>query len=607
MSEADYGAYRPISAPQSQDATRTSEPSPRSEGSPLRSQEAFDAYCLQVQNRLAEYAVQRNHFLRSAYERLTRLLQTARAVEDNTLYNELWQVRVAVRELLESLSQSAPQGAGANWATVQQIQQRPAVSPQAAAPVFTAEISQPRQLAMPVISAPASGLSQIASQPSVFAPRPEDPAARLPRQPMRPLVDIEADAIRMREELKTWIVENPVKRENGELHIPNALRLRAIACRMRRLEEEGGDTEIAEVTELKTDLERIREEGGDEEYTVTLQYDIEPRPTAFQWGELAERHEETARAQEAFEWWVENRERLTVQDVQPLAEAVAAIQQRFNRLLFRINARDPFQQKLFDDLRVWAREAQCYLFSLRPKVPIAELVDKASRLDAAWDQARAPLAAAEGRGQAVEHLVELTEDPCFGENFAEDSEKLAEAVLQTKQAGTPASDPRLRASLLPWSAMLEGDDRFRDTVREIQLDWEGRLRANRLDPAPVDDAESLKEIADLLQEALTVTRNQRVLILGDLKSDAGMARLREVFDCEIIWPPLTTADTLSRFDAAIAGCDMVVLATRFSRKDWHGAENICLQSGKPFVQVPGVFPLKRLATAILATRTAVTA
>ena len=58
----------------------------------------------QEQNRLAEHATQRASFLQSAYDRLTRLLHTARAVEDTGLYNELWQHRVAVRELLEALS-----------------------------------------------------------------------------------------------------------------------------------------------------------------------------------------------------------------------------------------------------------------------------------------------------------------------------------------------------------------------------------------------------------------------------------------------------------------------------------------------------------------------
>ena len=112
-----------------------------------------------------------------------------------------------------------------------------------------------------------------------------------------------------------------------------------------------------------------------------------------------------SRAQEAFEWWVGNNGLLTVNDVQPLAEAVAAVQQRFNRLLFRIGARDPFQQQLFDDLRAWAREAQCYLQSLRPKVPMMELVERAMTLEPAWANVRAALE--ENQGQLAAPQTEF--------------------------------------------------------------------------------------------------------------------------------------------------------------------------------------------------------
>ena len=105
MSEAEYGDYRLLSTGASDPAVSSANfpQGSRTEGnvspSPLRSQEAFDAYCGQIQSRLAETAVRRATFLRSAYERLSRLLQAARAVEDAALYNELLQHRAAVREL----------------------------------------------------------------------------------------------------------------------------------------------------------------------------------------------------------------------------------------------------------------------------------------------------------------------------------------------------------------------------------------------------------------------------------------------------------------------------------------------------------------------------
>ncbi len=595
MSEVEYGTFKPLTGSVQPEAVRAADPGARSEGSPLRSQEAFDAYCQQVQYRLAEYAAQRTHFLRGAFDRLTRLLQTARAVEDNSLYNELWQVRVAVRELLEALAQATSSG-GAAVAPWQPSQQPP--SPRPASLHSASPLHDLRDTSAEGLTGAPSPLAIRTSSP--LTPKIDTEVARMPRQPMRPLVEIEAEAVQLRDLVRTWNDVFPLKRENGELHVPNALRLRGIACRMRRLEEEAADTEVVAVTELSNDIDALREAAGDHEYTVSADRELEHHPTAFQWGELAERHEETARAQEAFEWWVENRERLTVQDVQPLAESVAAIQQRFNRLLFRIGARDPFQQQLFDDLRMWARDAQCYLFSLRPKVPIVELVDKATKLDAAWDQARLPLAAAEGRGHAVEALIQLVNQPDFGSDVEKSAAELADVVIQVKMVNTPATDPRLRAALLPWAALLEGDDRFRDTVREIQLDWESRLRAGRLDAIDVDSAETLKELSDVIEQVRNFTHSKRILVLGDVKSEAGMLKLREVLDPEeLIWPALTTADTLSRLEAAVAGADLVVLPVRFSRKDWHGALNLCEQSGKPCVQVAGVFPIAGLLQEIL--------
>jgi hypothetical protein len=243
-----------------------------------------------------------------------------------------------------------------------------------------------------------------------------------------------------------------------------------MASRQMRLEEEAGDTEVAEVTALAKDIDALREAASDREYTVALDHQLDPHPTAYQWGELAERYEEMAHAQEAFEWWNRHHAELTVAEVQPLAEAVAAVQQKFNRLLFRVGARDPFQQQLFDDLRLWAREAQCYLHSLRPKVPIAELAERAATLEGAWRQARVPVAAWEQRQQVVEDLLNMVSEPGFGAQPEQDEARLREAVLKCREMHIPASERRLRDALLPWAAFLEGDERFRDALREIHPD-----------------------------------------------------------------------------------------------------------------------------------------
>lgn len=349
---------------------------------PFRSIEALDAYCAQVQTRLIEHAVQRRHLLQEAYDRLTHLLRAAQAVGDIELYHELWQHCLTVRELLNALRLTEAGSEG----------------PLSVTPPDSPLFAEPKHNDLPPPNAVVSATMRVAlpDYPPVPSPTPLNSAPgnlppatpRLPRRAVRPLQDIEADAIQLRMELSTWDIRTSLRHENGILDVPRCLQLRSIACRHRRLEAEAGDTEVAEVTELGNDIATLLQAGDDNNYSIAFDYELEPRPTAFQWGELAERYEEMAKAQAAFLWWTRNDGQLAITTVQPVAEAVAAIQQRFNRLLFRLGTRDPFQQQLFDDLRAWARDAQCYLHSLRPKVPIAELVDRAASLEKVWSIAK---------------------------------------------------------------------------------------------------------------------------------------------------------------------------------------------------------------------------
>lgn len=596
-------------------------PEQGSSPSPLRSAEAFDNYCSQVQSRLAEHAAQRTHFLQAAFERLTRLLHTARDVEDSTLYNELWQHRVAVRELLEALSQFGASAVAAPAAPVSAppaainpglaesgpASEKSASGPTAPTPPISispkitneSAPSAPPGPAYPTLPLPAKplplqsgsanghNLRDLETEEERSAPpAPYESAPRPLRHPVRPLIDIETDAVNLRDQLRAWIVGVSLRTENGNLNVPNCLRLRAFACRQRRLEEEAGDTEVAEVTELSKDIVDILDRAGDEEYTVALDYDVEPLPTAFQWGELAERYEETAKAEEAFEWWIANRAILSVADVQNLAESVAAIQQRFNRLLFRIGARDPFQQQLFDDLRYWAKEAQCYLYSLRPKVPIAELIEKALTIDEAWEQAREPVRAMDERQQSVDAVVDLVAAPGFGANEADDEARLQAALLHCKELRIPASDRRLRDALLPWAAFLENNENFRELLREINLEWERRQDIGRAEAIEEEPSGALDELKAELEAVREVTRGKRCLLLGGTCREENRRKIEEALQLsELVWPSTKPSDPLAKFDTELRHSDIVALLTRFSRKEWKNAQDICARDGKKFVHL----------------------
>lgn len=549
--------------------------------SPFRTAESFDAYCSQVQGRLAEYAEKRVHFLQAAYDRLTRLLQAARDVEDTALYNELLMHRVAVRELLESLQNSA----------------RPAPSQTSVAIPHThvpmsAPTPPPGRPTPPPPRAPrAVEENTAASAPSSDSETSasERPAAvvvpRVSRRPSRPLVDIENDATRLRAEVKEWDNNYPLI-VRKELNLPNCLRLRAMACRQRKLEEEAGEFEVPQVTELMEDIIDLMDAANDMAYTAALDDELDPRPHAGQWAEMAERYEEMARAQEAFDWWQRHKAYLKVPDIQGLAEAVAAMQQRFNRLLFRIGATDPFQQAMFDDLRTWAREDQCYLYSLRPKVPMQELIERASTLEAAWDRARVPVIEEERRQQAVENVITLVSEPDFGSEPERDERRLHNALAECKNMRIPASDRRLRDALLPWGAFLEDDERFKELLREINLEWERRQEAGR----PEDIEEEAESEIDAIQAELAavreVTRGKRMLILGGTCREENRRKLESTLELrELVWPSTKPSDPLARFDTDIRHSDIVALLTRFSRKEWKNAQDICAREGKKFVHL----------------------
>ncbi|MCW3096137.1 MAG: hypothetical protein JWL77_1755 [Chthonomonadaceae bacterium] len=550
--------------------------------SPFRTAESFDAYCSQVQGRLAEYAEKRVHFLQAAYDRLTRLLQAARDVEDTALYNELLMHRVAVRELLESLQSPVQSSVSASSMTSASMPMSTPVSPPPGRP------TPPPPRAPRVVEENAPTTTSPTTEAVVASPS-ERPAAivvpRVSRRPSRPLVDIEADAIRLRAEVRDWNNLYPLT-VRKELNLPNCLRLRAMACRQRKLEEEAGEIEVPQVTELMEDIIDLMDAANDMAYTAALDDELDPRPHAGQWAEMAERYEEMARAQEAFDWWQRHKSFLKVPDIQGLAEAVAAMQQRFNRLLFRIGATDPFQQAMFDDLRTWAREDQCYLYSLRPKVPMQELIERAATLEASWDRARQPVIEEERRQQVVENVITLVSEPEFGSEPERDERRLHAALAECKNMRIPASDRRLRDALLPWGAFLEDDERFKELLREINLEWERRQEAGRPEEIEDETDSDIDAVQKELAAVREVTRGKRLLILGGTCREENRRKLEAALELrELVWPSTKPSDPLARFDTDIRHSDIVALLTRFSRKEWKNAQDICAREGKKFVHL----------------------
>jgi hypothetical protein len=543
----------------------------------LQNPEAFESYCQTIEHRLEAQAGQRVRFLQAAEDRLNNLQKTALAVQDQALYNELSQCRHSIQQMLETLQAggAAHSMTGHIAAEARYVVPVPSMPPPA----------KPRPLE--AVSAPLPpSFAREFTNAEAFPQRSFVPTeTRLPRRPMRSLEEIEADAVRLRAMLSTWEETYPMRRENGELHIPHALQLRSVACRQRKLEEEAGDVEVAEVTDLGNDLRAIFARADDNEPTVGLETALDPAPTIYQWGELADRYNEMGRAFEAFLWWKENGNDLALADVQPLAEAISAIQGRFNRLLYRVNSRDQFQQTLYEDLRSWAKDAQCYLYSLRPKVPVEELTERSATLEEAWDRAREPVHLADQKKKTLEHLGHLVTSHGFGEEPQRDAERLRIALHRCKELRIAATDRRLKEVLLPWAALLETEDQFRDILREVTAEWVRRLEMMQLEDTPQERI-PLTGLEKELRSVRAAMRGSCVLIVGGITSEEMRERFEKTFEPSVlVWQNEQPTNTLEDFEAEIRRADVVILVTRYSRKEWLEARSLCLVDKKPCYQV----------------------
>ncbi|MCX6382863.1 MAG: hypothetical protein NT023_25845 [Armatimonadetes bacterium] len=548
----------------------------------LQSPEAFRSYADEIQTRLQSNASQRKRFLEGVISRLNDLLGTALAVNDTALYNELWQCRQMAQQMITNLQESLPREvAPRSEVPVPLIAQPPKLIPLDAVTNMLPYTPTPPPIREVPYMEPVN--NYVVHPP--YAPQEARPDSttnelRPPRRSTRPLVDIEADAIRQREQLRIYLDAHPLRNEAGELSIPHGLQLRSLICRQRKLEEEAGDVEVAEVTDLRNDLWDAMKSAGDTVYTVGQDYTLEVAPTVFQWGELVERYEEMARAFEAFIWWHEHSGDLTLMDVQPLAEAVAAIQGRFNRLLYRVSSRDQFQQQLYEDLRLWAKEAQCYLYSLRPKVPIDELSERASTLDEAWDKARQPVLLADQRLKTLEHLGNLLATSGFGEEPQRDAERLRIVLQRCKELRVPAQERRLRDPLVTWTALMETDDAFRDVLREVCGEWERRMDTQTLISAPLLNT-ALTGLEAEVGKVRSLLQGKVVLMIGGVATEDIKQHLTTLLGAkEILWENHRPTATLEDFEADIRRADAVILLTQYSRKEWLEAQSLCAVDGK---------------------------
>ena len=178
---------------------------------------------------------------------------------------------------------------------------------------------------------------------------------------------------------------------------------------------------------------------------------LTPLPTAYQWGELAERYEETARAEEAFGWWIAHRATFFPSPTFKIWPSPWRLFSSASIACCFASERATRSSSSYSTICAGGpKEAQCYLHSLRPKVPIAELIEKAQTIDEAWEQAREPLRAQEGRQQRHRRCGHRwCPRRVLAQQEVEDERRLQEALLHCRELRIPYSDRHLRDALLP--------------------------------------------------------------------------------------------------------------------------------------------------------------
>ncbi|MDE2126181.1 MAG: hypothetical protein KGJ62_06300 [Armatimonadetes bacterium] len=410
--------------PRSQEAADPrSESGAHSDVPPLSSADAFEQYCRNVHARLAQRASRRREFLQAAYERLTHLLRAAQAVGDDGLVGEVLEMRSAAAEMLAAALGQPELVSLASDDGTESLEMEAPVR-QRTTPVSQSGSLAPKAVLRPHRTGSQAGPSQSRSEPRQ-EPRSE------PRLELTP-EELEAAVSRVQVEAAEWR-----KQLSGVATLagPELLRLRAVACRARRYATENDPDLAARAASAVADIIDLLKQVGDEDYTIAT--DPEVYAESFQWNEAATRYEDMAYAQEVFDWWMSHRDQVAHADAQPLAEALAATQQRFNRLLFRIGAYDPYQQRMFDALRTWARTTPCYLFSLRPKVPLGELTERAGQLKPAYERAQELLGTATPGATSEAQPVETASE---AEEAAPKATVRPRRAPRAKAAAAPAQD-----------------------------------------------------------------------------------------------------------------------------------------------------------------------
>ena len=138
------------------------------------------------------------------------------------------------------------------------------------------------------------------------------------------------------------------------------------------------------------------------------------------------------------------------------------------------------------------------------------------------------------------------------------------------------------------ASLLETEDQFRDILREVTYEWVKRLEMGQLE----DLAQERVPLTSLDKELRAVRNAMRgtcVLIIGGITSEDLRERFEKTFEPSVlVWQNEQPTNTLEDFEPEIRRADVVILVTRYSRKEWLEAQALCTVDKKPCYRVLSV-------------------
>ncbi len=296
------------------------------------------------------------------------------------------------------------------------------------------------------------------------------------------------------------------------------------------------------------------------------------------WTDLASAYQLTADAQDAFDWYLQNK--ITNKE---LLNTIGAAQQLLYRILQEENMSDSSQQKLYQCI-LDETKSTGFIGSLNPAVPNNDLRSLAGQLKNVFttvktDKQRRDESEQRRQDQesAMAQLKQLLEsNPHLGKNpdtLPADRQLLLEVLDQCKQASLPPSHKEIKTMLVPLCFLLTGQSKYKTFLKYA---FEEKQRLEAADKLKTLDNESQQEESSISDEELqqwvdslqTVLQGKKIVIAGGQKPQQETREwLEQHLNAETKWLWGSADSPATKFEADVRKADILMVVIKISGHD----------------------------------------